>query len=422
MNDPDALERGEASSESSPAQTDTGAVQYEEVDYRDASREGPINSEVRLGAHFEGEYTGPLCTFKGFVSGMCILFCHPCAPRYFLDGEPPAELEEYYAVCENWNKYTEAERAAWLSLGKARLIGHKPTVSQWRHIYPRLTTGDLVFFRCSDVCGSSLVTLFTGRWSHVGMVVVLYSPPDKHTRKRSKVILLWESVSHEDGLPDFTTGDFSSGVRLVDLKQRLLSSASHEYGIAKLSHTSIERPKEITQEFIAFHRDAVRRKYDGDKLHLCRVALDCGVLGHNSQVRRPHKYFCSQLVCHTMQEIGLIPETVNGARTSPTDFWSYDLVLRGGSAMEALYFMPRLDHAVCAANYAGRGDIPAHHTTNSAPVPTHVSALMSQQERLRDRRASDGSAQPQLRGPGLRLGRAAPLLENAARYGINDQL
>jgi hypothetical protein len=416
MNDSDALERGESSSA-------VAEVQYEEVDYRDASRERGEEHESH--AQVDSDSNGPLCTAKGFISGLCILFCHPCAPRYFLDGEPPAELEEYYAVCANWGTYTDVERAAWVSLGQARLLGHKPTVSQWRHLYPRLSTGDLVFFRCSDVCGSSLVTLATGRWSHVGMVVVLYSPPDKTTRRRSKVILLWESVSHEDGLPDFTTGDFASGVRLVDLKQRLLHSASHEYGVAKLSHATSERCKEITQEFISFHGDAVRRKYDGDKLHLCRVALDCGALGHNSHVRRPHKYFCSQLVCHTMQEIGLIPEMVNGARTTPTDFWSYDLVLRGGSAVEALYFMPRLDHPVCAASYSTRACVPAHHTTNHTPVPPHSTALVSQkqQERQqRDRQASDGgSAHPQLRGPGLKLGRTAAIVEAAARYGINDQ-
>lgn len=212
------------------------------------------------------------CSLWGFISSLCITLCHVCAPKCILEGEHPKLLKEYYAVCDNWHLYSDEERATWHTLCRSRIKCKTPAVVRWAELYAELETGDLVLFRCSDTYGSSLVTEFTGEWSHVGMVVILYGEPNSHTGRRKKYILLWESVSHSDDLVDFATNEPTSGVRLVDLKRRLLSSPSHYYGIVKFRHVSEERREAITENFRIVHDSSRNLPYDSNKLNLCRVA------------------------------------------------------------------------------------------------------------------------------------------------------
>jgi hypothetical protein len=250
-------------------------------------------------------------------------------------------------VSEEWETYTDEERGAWHELQANRVASEVPTVGTWADIHPELSTGDLIFFRCSDTYGSALVTLFTGEWSHIGMVVVVHGQPSRVTGRRPKHILLWESVSHPDGLEDFGTREEAAGVRLVDLKKRLLTSPSHYYGVAKFAHASLERQRQICAEFVRIFMRESGKPYSHSKLRLCRVALDCGALGHNTMERRPSRYFCSELVCRTLQELGVISADVKAARSCPTDFWSYRYPFERGSRTAVLYYMPRLEHPAC---------------------------------------------------------------------------
>lgn len=295
----------------------------------------------------------------------------------------PLELREFYAIndlstgrAEAPYNRDEVERriAAYQQEDKLRMAAKLPIAVSWYETRPRLQTGDMILFRCTDTYGSYSVTATTGEFTHIGLVVLEF---DEHNRK---AILLFESVSDaKDRLEDYETGAVKSGVRQVDLEDRLLSSTSHYYGVVKLRYPSAERELDVRRRLKRFTRREARKLYDHNKLNLCHVAFnrvslchtacDCGDVSAASAASGagdyPERYFCSQLVCKALQEAGVLDQNrLNAADTSPSDFFQHNLPLVNGVEVEALYYMARLDHP----SVAEAAPAPKRQTA-SAPRP-----------------------------------------------------
>jgi len=182
-----------------------------------------------------------------------------------------------------------------------------------------------------------LVTRFTGEFTHIGVVVV------RRNAENEKLILLFESVSEEDDLVDYETGTTKAGVRQVDLEHRLNDSESHYFAVMKLRYPSKECREGVQQRMEEFARSEARKDYNYNKLDLCRVAFDCGVIGHNKNNSK--SYFCSQLVCKALQVSGVIDsEGVNPAKTDPNDYFQHDLPFVNGIEVDAIYYIPPMHH------------------------------------------------------------------------------
>lgn len=284
-----------------------------------------------------------------FVS--CSMCCFCCMPQSCFNTYMPIELREHAALTEKLTSFVndpverqdvELYEEAYRENDAARLASGKPIGVVWEEIYRELQTGDLILFRCTDTFGSYLVTAYTGEFTHVGMVVVRKS----RGSQSKKVMLLLESVSHADELYDFETDAPKSGVRQVDLLDRLTTSNSHYFGVVKLRYPSQEVYEQCKARAEAFMQSEKYKSYTNSKLDLCRVAFDCGALGHNQDTR--DSYFCSQLVCKAMQEAGIVSEELNAAATSPSDFFQHDLRFVNGIQVDALYYMQRPDSVVPA--------------------------------------------------------------------------
>jgi hypothetical protein len=279
-----------------------------------------------------------------FFTLFSVLFFKCMAPECFRT-YTPLELKEFYAIHDLQTQYNpdvehkriEEQLGLYIQEDQLRAEARMPIATSWVDIRPNLQTGDLVFFRCTDSYGSFLVTRFTGEFTHIGVVIV------RRTGPREKFILLFESVSEEDDLVDYETGTTKAGVRQVDLENRLNSSESHYFAVMKLRYPSKECQEIVQKRIEDFAKKEARKSYNHSKLDLCRVACDCGMIGHNKNSSKA--YFCSQLVCKALQVAGVLDsEGVNPAKTDPNDYFQHDLPFINGIGVDAIYYMPPLHH------------------------------------------------------------------------------
>lgn len=265
---------------------------------------------------------------------------HQCFNTYV-----PIEILEHRALVGRLSEYVsspeEAEELrlyeeAYRESDSARLNSNRPIATSWEDILKDLQTGDLILFRCTDTYGSYLVTAYTGEFTHIGMVIVRRDPST-----RRKLLLLLESVSHVDGLYDYETDTQKSGVRQVDLYDRLTSSASHYFGVVKLKYPSVEVYTESQRRLEEFTASEGYKEYNGSKAALLRAAFNDGAVDVPQD--RQASYFCSQLICRALQEAGISDEKLNAAATTPSDFFQHDLRFKNGVTVDALYYMDRLN-------------------------------------------------------------------------------
>lgn len=290
-------------------------------------------------APYDTRWTCGECCFT-LCSSCCFCFMNQkCFNTYV-----PLELLEHRALVERLSEYVNDEEQledlrlyeeAYRQNDSARLLSNRPIATCWEEIHKELQTGDVILFRCTDTYGSYLVTAYTGEFTHVGMVVVRRDPVTK-----KKLLLLLESVSHKDDLYDFETDTKKSGVRQVDLYDRLSTSASHYFGLVKLRYPSPEIYAECQRRFEEFTSSEGYKEYNSSKLALLRAAFNEGAVDHNQE--RQESYFCSQLICKALQEAGVVDENFNAAATTPSDFFQYDLRFTNGIVADALYYMDRI--------------------------------------------------------------------------------
>lgn len=280
------------------------------------------------------------CTFGRC---MCCIFCcciYPCIP-YKCGGSYPQPLRELAEFNAEQDTLSAEEVDAYNQLQRARIDNHEPIAQGFDDIVTELETGDIVLFQGSNL-SSNLISIFTGRWTHVGMVFVKVAnleTPDGRV-VQNKMILLLESVSHPDGCMDVATNSYKDGVRLVDLKNRLKDSDSPFFGVVKLRVSTTSRRERLNTEFERFYNNEGWKRYEPNKMNLIRVAFDCGAFGHNEN--DTSTYFCSKLVCEALEHMGVIEKNVNSARVCPTDFWDYKIQLKSGARVQSLIFLPRL--------------------------------------------------------------------------------
>jgi hypothetical protein len=261
---------------------------------------------------------------------LCCFCMYPCVP-YRGGGGYPNALQELEDFTSTQASLDQDNLSAYHELQSVRITHQEPIGLHWEDAVETLETGDLVLFKGSGI-GSVLITTFTGRWSHVGMVYT-------RTFESSKVILLWESVSHSDECVDVPTQTYKDGVRLVDLRRRLLASDSPFFGIVKLKMPQKLR-RVVQARFEEFRQTELSKPYEPNRMNLIRVALDCGALGHNERTK--DSYFCSKLVGETFIHMGVAKATTNPALICPTDFWDYNLLLHNNCRVQALILIPRL--------------------------------------------------------------------------------
>ncbi len=180
-----------------------------------------------------------------------------------------------------------------------------PTYEQLRS---KLKTGDLVLFSGKGGI-SDLIKLFSGgKWSHVGMIVVI--------PEFDNAVLLWESTTLSN-VADVETSLKVKGVQLVPLSQRVKTYGG-EVSVRQLS-------KPITDEMatsLAEARKALSRKpYERSECELLKAAWD-GFLG-DSKGEDLSSLFCSELIAEAYQAMELLPEHPAGLPSNeytPIDF------------------------------------------------------------------------------------------------------
>lgn len=280
------------------------------------------------------------CTCGRFL---CCFFCcciYPCLP-YKGGGSYPHPLKELNDFTLEQEQLDQDEVEAYYQLQKERIDNHEPIALTFDDIVNRLETGDIVLFHGTSFL-SNLIAMFTGRWTHAGVAYVkIINVKCERTGRitPTKVILLFETVGHHDECIDVTTNTYREGVRLVDLKKRLMMSDSPYFGIVKIHVPSKRRPQ-MERAFENFYASEGWKAYEPNPINLVRVALDCGALGHNEADNR--SYFCSKLVCETLEHLGIIDRHINSARVSPTDFWDYRLRLKNDCRIKSLIYLPRI--------------------------------------------------------------------------------
>lgn len=288
---------------------------------------------------YDTRWTCGECCFTLCASG-----CYCCMSQQCFDNYLPIEIVEYRALVDRLSTFVNTREEleelrlyeeAYRESDSARLRANRPIATSWDDIFRELQTGDLILFRCTDTYGSYLVTAYTGEFTHIGMVIVRRDPVT-----RRKLLLLLESVSHSDDLFDWETNVQKSGVRQVDLYDRLSSSASHYYGVVKLRFPSPEVQAEVQRRVEEFTASEGYKDYNGSKAALLRAAFNDGVVD-TPQDRQP-AYFCSQLICKALQEAGISDENLNAAATIPSDFFQHDLRFKSGFTVDALYYMDKI--------------------------------------------------------------------------------
>jgi hypothetical protein len=113
----------------------------------------------------------------------------------------------------------------------------------------QLGTGDLVLFSDAELPKSKLKRALQNKWSHVAMIVHM---PELYPGMG--IMLLESSPCYSDGLVDVLSGHVrTSGVRLVDLRSRLLTVTEREIACRKwLSSSGRAERDERTSALNAF--------------------------------------------------------------------------------------------------------------------------------------------------------------------------
>jgi|TARA_R110000851_G_scaffold80181_1_gene176622 hypothetical protein len=155
-------------------------------------------------------------------------------------------------------------------------------------IYDDLKTGDLIFFSGKGFV-ARVIRFFSGcEYSHVGMVLVL-----KIKNKRELAILESNGKSF---IVDYHTGQFKSGVSIVNLTTKL-HSYNGKMGIKQLSKPMHETHKSKMESLICHLRHL------GYTMTLYGLLSSVFKLKPDEEVK---SLFCSQLIVIILKRIGLI--------------------------------------------------------------------------------------------------------------------
>ena len=117
-----------------------------------------------------------------------------------------------------------------------------------------------------------------------------------------------------------------------------------------------------------------------------------------------------------MQTIGLFPADYHAPRRSPSDFWDYGLGLSGGSAVQALYYMPRIGHPLNSVEDPLA--VPTHHAPIGEPIALISPAATPPPAATPVDSSTMEHGIPRPHAPGQRLARTKRFVETAQQYDI----
>jgi hypothetical protein len=180
-----------------------------------------------------------------------------------------------------------------------------PTYNDMR---PQLKTGDIVLFSGKSAV-SNIIKLFSGgKWSHVGMVVIM--------EEFDRMVLLWESTTLSN-IPDIETRTATKGVQLVPMSQRI-TTYEGEVTIRLLNKAISDA---MNQKLAEVRKELSRKPYERSQIELLKAAYDG--IGGASSGEDLSSLFCSELVAEGYQAMGLLPEFPAGLPSNeytPIDF------------------------------------------------------------------------------------------------------
>jgi len=180
-----------------------------------------------------------------------------------------------------------------------------PTYNDMR---PQLKTGDIVLFSGKSAV-SNIIKLFSGgKWSHVGMVVIM--------EEFDRMVLLWESTTLSN-IPDIETRTATKGVQLVPMSQRI-TTYEGEVTIRLLNKAISDA---MNQKLAEVRKELSRKPYERSQIELLKAAYDG--IGGASSGDDLSSLFCSELVAEGYQAMGLLPEFPAGLPSNeyaPIDF------------------------------------------------------------------------------------------------------
>jgi hypothetical protein len=180
-----------------------------------------------------------------------------------------------------------------------------PTYNDMR---PQLKTGDIVLFSGKSAV-SNIIKLFSGgKWSHVGMVVIM--------EEFDRMVLLWESTTLSN-IPDIETRTATKGVQLVPMSQRI-TTYEGEVTIRLLNKAISDA---MNQKLAEVRKELSRKPYERSQIELLKAAYDG--IGGASSGEDLSSLFSSELVAEGYQAMGLLPEFPAGLPSNeytPIDF------------------------------------------------------------------------------------------------------
>tara|TARA_R110000851_G_scaffold227519_4_gene380330 strand:- start:469 stop:1086 length:618 start_codon:yes stop_codon:yes gene_type:complete len=181
-------------------------------------------------------------------------------------------------------------------------------VKNYYTIYDELKTGDLIFFSGKGLIARA-IRFFSGcAYSHVGMVLVL-----KIKNKRELVILESNGKSF---IVDYHTGDFKSGVSIVNLTTKL-HSYNGNIGIKQLSKPMDNDHKSKIESLIH------HVKHLGYTMSLYGLLSSIFKLKPCEEVK---SLFCSQLVVIILKKVGLIKTDIPPEWYTPCELSFIDIL------------------------------------------------------------------------------------------------
>jgi len=180
--------------------------------------------------------------------------------------------------------------------------------SEYSQIREDLDTFDLLLWSGTGRL-SKFIQMGTGStWSHVGMVI----------RMPGDLLMLWES----------TLGEDHSGVQLTPLSKSV-------YGKVAVRRMNVERTADHLERLMEVRKLLDGRPFEKNWLEFFRAGYD-GIFGENT--RDISTLFCAELVAETLQQVGLLDDSIPSNEFTPKDFSSEaaaSLPLLMGASLES---------------------------------------------------------------------------------------
>jgi hypothetical protein len=191
-------------------------------------------------------------------------------------------------------------------------------IKSYGSISSTLQTGDIVLFSGASSTGS-LIKIFDGAlFSHVGLVLRVDFSDD---------VMLWESTTNTAGLVDIHSGSIiRKGVMVIPLTSKIFSGWYNRVAVRRLTGIDNEKRIEIYKRMLQLRKELQGRPYEKNHLELLMSGVKFTDEYLSFLLNRQEdlsSIFCSELVAHVYQELGLIGKERYSNQYTPDDFTSH---------------------------------------------------------------------------------------------------